>query len=221
MPGTRPRDEQRRRRPRRATPPVEEVEVTDLLLVVDLTDEVLVVDEHPRYHLSGCPHLAGVESFPLPVDEARTDGFTPCAVCAPDRTLAERARGRRAGRRDELTGSAGAPGLRDPAAGSPPGPRSPSPGPVPPACSRRRQHLAGQRLGVLGEGLGERAVGGPPQLDPVADLQAGALAGLLDQPDDLADQARPARSSGVRVEVQGDGEPAGRWPPSSPRAGSR
>jgi hypothetical protein len=77
-------------------PPVEEVEVTDLLLVVDLTDEVLVVDEHPRYHLAGCTHLAGRETIPIPLDEARTDGFTPCAVCAPDRNLAERVRARRA-----------------------------------------------------------------------------------------------------------------------------
>ena len=60
-------------------PPVEEVEVTDLLLVMDLRDEVLVVDEHPRYHLAGCPYLAGRETFPLPIDEARADGFTPCA----------------------------------------------------------------------------------------------------------------------------------------------
>jgi hypothetical protein len=76
-------------------PGVEEVEVTDLLLVVDLTDEVLVVDEHPRYHLAECSWLAGRETIPLPLDEARTDGFTPCAVCSPDRTLAERARSRR------------------------------------------------------------------------------------------------------------------------------
>jgi hypothetical protein len=76
-------------------PPVEEVEVTDLLLVLDLTDEVLVVDEHPRYHLEGCPHVAGRTTIPLPLDEARTDGFTPCAVCAPDRHLAERARARK------------------------------------------------------------------------------------------------------------------------------
>jgi hypothetical protein len=82
-----------------ADPPAEEVEVTDLLLVVDLTDEVLVIDEHPRYHLAGCPHLAGQEPIPLPMDEARTDGFTPCAVCAPDRHLAERERGRRTERR--------------------------------------------------------------------------------------------------------------------------
>jgi hypothetical protein len=80
-------------------PPVEEVEVTDLLLVVDLRDEVLVVDEHPRYHVGGCRWLAGRETIPLPMDEARTDGFTPCGWCEPDRTLAERERGRRAGRR--------------------------------------------------------------------------------------------------------------------------
>jgi hypothetical protein len=76
-------------------PGVEEVEVTDLLLVVDLTDEVLVVDEHPRYHLAECTWLAGRETIPLPLDEARADGFTPCAVCSPDRNLAERARAAR------------------------------------------------------------------------------------------------------------------------------
>jgi hypothetical protein len=76
-------------------PGVEEVEVTDLLVVVDLKDEVLVVDEHPRYHVAGCSWLAGRETIPLPLDEARTDGFTPCAVCSPDRTLAERARARK------------------------------------------------------------------------------------------------------------------------------
>jgi hypothetical protein len=79
-----------------ADPPVEEVEVTDLLMVVDLTDEVLVIDERPRYHLAGCVHLSGRTAIPLPLDEARTDGFTPCAVCAPDRNLARRARERRA-----------------------------------------------------------------------------------------------------------------------------
>jgi hypothetical protein len=79
-------------------PPAEDVEVTDLLLVVDLKDEVLVVDEHPRYHLAGCVHLSGRTSIPMPLDEARTDGFTPCAECAPDRTLAERVRARRSAR---------------------------------------------------------------------------------------------------------------------------
>ena len=78
-----------------AEPPVEEVEVADLLVVLDLTDEVLVVDEHPRYHLAGCPHLTGAVLFPLPMVEARVDGFTPCGTCAPDRTLARRERARR------------------------------------------------------------------------------------------------------------------------------
>jgi hypothetical protein len=77
-------------------PPVEEVEVTDLLLVVDLTDEVLVIDEHPRYHLAGCRWLTGRETIPLPLDEARTDGFTPCGTCEPDRRLAAQARARKA-----------------------------------------------------------------------------------------------------------------------------
>jgi hypothetical protein len=76
-------------------PPVEEVEVTDLLVVLDLTDEVLVVDEHPRYHLGGCPHVNGVATFAMPMVEARTDGFTPCATCAPDRNLARVERARR------------------------------------------------------------------------------------------------------------------------------
>ncbi|SFP36428.1 hypothetical protein SAMN05660464_2936 [Geodermatophilus dictyosporus] len=80
-------------------PAEEDVEVTDLLIVVDLTDEVLVVDEHPRYHLAGCRWSAGRETVPLPVREARTDGFTPCAVCRPDRHLAEVERTRRAARR--------------------------------------------------------------------------------------------------------------------------
>ncbi len=77
-------------------PPVEEVEVTDLLVVLDLTDEVLVVDEHPRYHLAGCPHIGGEVTFAMPMVEARTDGFTPCATCAPDRNLARVERARRA-----------------------------------------------------------------------------------------------------------------------------
>ena len=83
------------RTPDHEDPPVEEVEVTDLLLVVDLTDEVLVVDEHPRYHVAGCRWLDDRATIPLPLDEARSDGFTPCGACRPDRTLAERARARR------------------------------------------------------------------------------------------------------------------------------
>jgi hypothetical protein len=76
-------------------PGEEDVEVTDLLLVVDLDDEVLVVDEHPRYHLPGCPFLEGRDGIGLPMVEARTDGFTPCAACRPVRHLAETERSRR------------------------------------------------------------------------------------------------------------------------------
>jgi hypothetical protein len=79
-------------------PPEEDVEVTELLMVVDLADEVLVVDEHPRYHLTGCRWLGGRGTIPLPVREARSDGFTPCAVCAPDAALATAERARRARR---------------------------------------------------------------------------------------------------------------------------
>ncbi len=80
-------------------PPEEDVEVTDLLTVVDLSDEVLVVDEHPRYPLADCPWPAGRETIPLPVREARTDGFTPCARCGPDAHLGAVERARRAARR--------------------------------------------------------------------------------------------------------------------------
>lgn len=83
-------------------PPAEEVEVTDLLLVMDIHDEVVVVDEHPRYHLADCAWLGSRTAIPvpigLPVDEARTDGFTPCGLCAPDRHLAAVERDRRARR---------------------------------------------------------------------------------------------------------------------------
>jgi hypothetical protein len=76
-------------------PGEEDVEVTDLLLVVDLADEVLVVDEHPRYHLPGCPYLEGQEGIGLPMVEARADGFTPCVTCRPVRHLADTERSRR------------------------------------------------------------------------------------------------------------------------------
>jgi hypothetical protein len=76
-------------------PPAEDVEIGDLLLVVEMHDDVFVVDEHPRYHLADCRWLADREAIPLPVDEARTDGFTPCGICSPDRHLAQVARARK------------------------------------------------------------------------------------------------------------------------------
>lgn len=73
-------------------PGEEATDATDLLVVSDLSVEVLVVDEHPRYHLDRCTWLIGRETIPLPVSEARQLGFTPCARCGPDGTLAERHR---------------------------------------------------------------------------------------------------------------------------------
>lgn len=74
-------------------PGEEQASSIDALRVVDLLDEVLVVDQRPRYHLPGCTHLTGRQAVPLPVSEARAAGFTPCALCHPDSTLADRARG--------------------------------------------------------------------------------------------------------------------------------
>jgi hypothetical protein len=73
-------------------PGEEQTDATDLLVVSDLRFEVRVVDEHPRYHLSQCSFLLDKPTLPLPVAEARQLGFTPCARCGPDATLAARHR---------------------------------------------------------------------------------------------------------------------------------
>jgi hypothetical protein len=78
-------------------PPEEDVSAPDALRVVDITDEVLVVDGRPRYHVAGCPHLSGKEAVPLSRLEAREAGFTPCSLCAPDATFADAIRRRAAG----------------------------------------------------------------------------------------------------------------------------
>lgn len=59
-------------------------------LVARLPDEVLVVDEHPRYHVPACRALSGRPVIPLPVSEAVELGFTPCGWCSPNRALGER-----------------------------------------------------------------------------------------------------------------------------------
>jgi hypothetical protein len=71
-----------------AEPAEEDTDAADLLVVTDLDVEVRLVDERPRYHLATCAWLAGRPTLGLPVAEARQLGFTPCAVCSPDRTLA-------------------------------------------------------------------------------------------------------------------------------------
>jgi len=73
-------------------PPEEDTDAADLLAVADLVDEVRVLDERPRYHLSSCSWLAGRPTLGLPVQEARQLQFTPCALCKPDSTLVTRHR---------------------------------------------------------------------------------------------------------------------------------
>ena len=73
-------------------PPEEPRDAEAAGLVAELNDEVLVVDELPRYHLGGCRSLASTAVIPLPAREAVELGFTPCAWCTPDRTLSSRHR---------------------------------------------------------------------------------------------------------------------------------
>ncbi|GAA4026028.1 hypothetical protein GCM10022247_58460 [Allokutzneria multivorans] len=72
----------------RREPAEEDTDAADLLVVAGLTDEVLVVDERPRYHLPSCEWAREHATMPLPVREARELGFTPCALCTPDAVLA-------------------------------------------------------------------------------------------------------------------------------------
>jgi hypothetical protein len=69
-------------------PAEEDTDAADVLAVAELDAEVLVVDERPRYHLASCRWLTDRPTLALPVREARELGFTPCAVCTPDRALA-------------------------------------------------------------------------------------------------------------------------------------
>ncbi|GAA3568233.1 hypothetical protein GCM10022222_60240 [Amycolatopsis ultiminotia] len=73
----------------RDTPPgVEETSEEDLEVVKGLDDEVVVVDEYPRYHLVDCGWLSGRDTITIAVGEARQLGFSPCARCGPDAVLA-------------------------------------------------------------------------------------------------------------------------------------
>lgn len=75
-----------------AEPGEEDTDAADLLVVYELNDQVLVVDEHPRYHLTRCPWPDQARAERLPVREARELGFTPCDRCRPDTALARRHR---------------------------------------------------------------------------------------------------------------------------------
>jgi hypothetical protein len=73
-------------------PEEEDTDAADWLVVSELDSEVVVLDERPRYHLRSCGWLGERTVVRLPVREARELGFTPCALCVPDATLARRAR---------------------------------------------------------------------------------------------------------------------------------
>ncbi|OLR94202.1 hypothetical protein [Actinokineospora bangkokensis] len=73
-------------------PAEEATDAADRLVVSELTAEVRVLDERPRYHLAKCAFISGRPSLSLPVSEARDLGFTPCALCTPDAVLAARHR---------------------------------------------------------------------------------------------------------------------------------
>ncbi|AIJ22631.1 hypothetical protein [Amycolatopsis methanolica] len=70
-------------------PGEESTDPADAEIVDELDVEVVVVDEHPRYHLTDCGWLADRDTIPISVKEARDLGFTPCARCTPDAHLAE------------------------------------------------------------------------------------------------------------------------------------
>ncbi|SFS33702.1 hypothetical protein [Saccharopolyspora flava] len=58
----------------------------------DRDAEVVVIDERPRYHVRTCEWLGDAETLPLKLGEARELGFTPCARCAPNATIAAESR---------------------------------------------------------------------------------------------------------------------------------
>ena len=64
-------------------PPEEPHDGDAAALVAGLDDEVLVVDEHPRYHLDGCPSLGNSPVIPLPAREAVELGLHPVRVVRP------------------------------------------------------------------------------------------------------------------------------------------
>jgi hypothetical protein len=75
---------------REGEPTVEQSEPAAAALAATLEDEVVVIDEQPRYHVVGCDALTAHEPIPLPAREAVELGFTPCGWCRPNHTLAER-----------------------------------------------------------------------------------------------------------------------------------
>jgi hypothetical protein len=73
-------------------PVAQQVSAADAARVARMSNDVLVIDGRPRYHLAGCVHLLGRDSEPIPVGEAVELGFTPCGLCEPDSALLAEAR---------------------------------------------------------------------------------------------------------------------------------
>ncbi len=71
-------------------PPEEPLDTAVARIVATLTDEVIVVDEQPRYHVQGCRGLLNQPVIALPAREAVELGFTPCGWCTPDAVLGAR-----------------------------------------------------------------------------------------------------------------------------------
>jgi hypothetical protein len=68
-------------------PVAQQVSAAEAARVARRTDDVLVIDGRPRYHLADCAHLLGRDAEPIPVNEAVELGFTPCGLCRPDSAL--------------------------------------------------------------------------------------------------------------------------------------
>jgi hypothetical protein len=68
-------------------PGEEHADPASAAIVAKLEDEVLVVDERPRYHLSICRSLAGRQTISLSAKEAVELEFTPCELCGPVRVF--------------------------------------------------------------------------------------------------------------------------------------
>lgn len=73
-------------------PAEEHADAADAIAIADLDAIVRVIDERPRYHVASCRWVGDRETIDIELAEARELGFTPCAVCRPDATLAARAR---------------------------------------------------------------------------------------------------------------------------------
>jgi len=73
-------------------PKAQSVLPADAARVAQMSDDVLVVDGRPRYHLADCEHLVRRECEALSVSEAVELGFTPCGLCEPVSALLAEAR---------------------------------------------------------------------------------------------------------------------------------